>query len=180
MAEVFKGVEAARSYTGEGIRANPCLAVDLAMLGVGTIEECHDVLVASGISTADGMSQLPDDGGEVSINGNKVVFRRAQMRIDASRALGDAASRFNEGDGTLVAVRLNEEDPNDGAMHIVLLAGQFEKDGKPGDILVGDSLQDGMQREPAQAVYDRLQQTIEWAGGLLSYHVSVIPEEQPA
>ena len=173
MTEVFTGVEEALTYTGEGIKTNPCLAVDLAMLGAGTIEECHAVLVASGISTADGISHMPDEGAELDVNGNTVVFGETMMWFDVDSTMEDAIMQFGDGNAAIVAVKLNEEDPNDEAMHLILLAGQFIKNGERSAVLVGDSLHDGMQRELATQINKRLQRTLDWAGALFSYHVSV-------
>ena len=173
MAEVFVGIEETLSYTGEGVKANPCLAVDLAMLGVGTVEECHDTLVKLDISTGDGISRMPDDGADIEINGNTVVFGEARIWFDVDSVIEDAVTQFEDGSAAIVAVKLNEEDLDDEAMHLILLAGQFVRNGKRGDVLVGDSLRDGMLRESVIEVDKRLQRTLDWAGALFSYHVSV-------
>lgn len=173
MAEVFVGVEEALSYTGQGVKANSCLAVNLSMLGVGTIEECHDALVNSSISTIDGISRIPDEGAELEVADNKVILGEALIWFDVKSVIEDSTSQFKEGCAAIVAVKLNEDDLNDDAMHLILLAGQFEENGKPGDMLVGDSLYDAMQRETAVEIDKRLQSTLDWAGALFSYHVSV-------
>lgn len=171
--EVFIGVEEALSYSEEGLRTNPCLAVDLAMLGVGTIDECHATLVSSGISTAEGLSQIPNEGAELEVNGQAVVLGGARAWFKVGKLIEDSTAQFEDGGGAIVAVKLDENDLDDEAMHLILLAGQFVKDGEDRAMLVGDSLKDGMQRQSIAELDVRLQRTLDWAGALFSHHVSV-------
>lgn len=173
MAETFLGMSEALEYKGEGLRANPCLAVDLAMLGVGTIEECHEALVQVGISSPDGMSVIPDEGIAVQVNDNIVSFGATNMWFNLDTAAEDTIAQYEKSEGAIFAVKLNEEDPEDGGMHLVLLAGQFLNNDEVRSVLVGDSLVDDIQRVNPSEVNARLQRTLDWAGALFSYHVAV-------
>ncbi len=83
-------------------------------------------------------------------------------------------SRFADNEGAIFLVKLNEHDPEDSAMHMILLAGHFKEGGVIRSVAVGDSLLDDVQIVLATKISDRLRRTLDWAGALFSYNVSVV------
>jgi hypothetical protein len=174
MTTQFVGIPEALAYTGAGLRENPCLAVNFAMLGVGEIDECHAALVDADISSEDGESRIPPEGAEkVTVNDSVVALGSQKAWFEADKAVADARAGFADRTGTIFSVQLNEDDPESPNMHLVLFAGQFIDGDRVSELLVGDSLQDGMQRPSLEEARDRLARSMDWAGAIMGNTVSV-------
>jgi hypothetical protein len=172
MSERFVGIEQAQDYDAPGVRENSCLAVDLAMLGVGEIDEIDELLISLGISTADGISKIEEDT-ELDINAHKVIVGASKPKFSVEAAIKDTKEQFERGDGAIITIPLHPEDPENLDGHMVLAAGMYVEDLEVTGVLLGDSLKDGMQRiSPSDAV-SRLEQTVEYFGAIYSSQVKL-------
>ena len=173
MAETFFGIDRVLDYRQVGSFNNPCLAVDLAMLGVGDKNKCHQALVASGVSTPDGVSEIPGKGVELDINGNKVTIDPTKLFFDLRKLESDSRSQFDKAEAAIVAVKLHEDDPEDYSMHLILLGGHYREGDRVTKVVIGDSLLDGVQEQRPEELESRLERTLDFNGALLSCHVRV-------
>ncbi|MFI5270717.1 MAG: hypothetical protein ACHQT9_01575 [Candidatus Saccharimonadales bacterium] len=172
MSERFVGIEQAQTYDAPGVRENSCLAVDLAMLGVGGIDEINELLVSLGISTPDGISEVVEDT-ELDINEHKVIIGAPRPKFSVEAAITDTKEQFEQGNGAIITLPLHPENTESFDGHMVLAAGMYVKDLEVTGVLLGDSLLDGMQRiSPSDAV-DKLEQTVERFGAIYSSHVKL-------
>ncbi len=180
MSGTFEGLREPLNYRGVGKMADPCLAAILATAGLGEIEEIHQKLVGLGVSTPEGISDI-NAGFDIAMNGKEARIDPPRMFSGLEKAIDGTGEQFEKGNGTIIAVKLYEDDYDNQDTHFLLLIGheRDEETDKVTAVYVGDSRYDDVQELHPSDVLDLLDRTIDLLGGIYAYHLSVtpIPEE---